>query len=65
MKTEKVSKEFNQKLTSLWEQCIDWKKRDIEHSKKHNKDMVKFHTDVLKQMEKEYEQVKSKITKTS
>lgn len=58
MKTNKVSKEFDQKLLALWEQCIDWKKKDVEYSRKHNKEMVNFHKDVLSRMEKQFQQIK-------
>lgn len=51
-----MKKEFDKKILALWKQCIEWKKRDIEFYKKtKNKLMVDFTKDVLKSMEKIYE----------
>lgn len=63
MNKKEFKKEMDIKFNQLWEQCIEWKKRDIEHYHK-IKDtyMEEFSKDVLKVMQDEYKKVKVKIS---
>lgn len=55
-------KEMDRKFNECWEQVIQWKKDTVAYwLKQNNKEMVKFHRDVLKTMEEKYEKVKIKL----
>jgi hypothetical protein len=50
---------FNKKFNALWEQCIEWKKLDIEYYRKNkNFKMLEFSEKVLEKMQNEYKKVK-------
>ena len=56
-------KSFNQKFNALWEQVIEWKKRDIEyHQKNGDEEMIELCQRVLEKMQNEYKRVKIKTT---
>lgn len=65
MKTHKVSKDFDVKLLELWQRSINSKKKEIEYNKKtKDNEMIVFNLEVLKRLEKRYEEIKNEITKT-
>lgn len=66
MKVDKAfAKEMDEKLLQSWQQSIQFKKNDIKFCQdREDWYMVDFHKDVLKSMEKIYEEVKKLVAKT-